>query len=120
MDEKTQQDSEKDPASENPLFYENKTLHIYCPASIAFDFIELSNKEFAGKQYAALSHLLRSWKEARHVTYLLTEIMEIKEDNDELVKRIEMLENSLEEKIEEPKVKKKTLKTITGEVEVED
>ena len=101
----------KDPASKQPLFYDNKTLYIYCPAELANEFIKFANSEFYGKQYIALKELMRTWQETRHLAYMQTELYEMKE-------RIAEIENALMklagQKIEE---KSQPIKTIAGELD---
>lgn len=91
--------------------YDNKTLYIYCPPELALDFIEFSNKEFGGKQYVALKELLRTWREVRHIAYMLADVRDLDEEMLTIKERLTMLENKawpIEEK------KKKTIATMGG------
>lgn len=84
-----------DPAARNPLSYDNKTLYIYCPPELAMDFINFANKEFGGKQYIALKELMRTWRESRHVAYMIADIRDVSEELQTIKERLTMLENKM-------------------------
>jgi hypothetical protein len=98
----------KDPASKQPLFYDNKTLYIYCPAELADEFIKFANSEFYGKQYIALKELMRTWRETRHLAYMQADVYETKE---RLAAIEEVVMQSMIKKEEE---KPKVIKTMGG------
>lgn len=101
----------RDPASKQPLFYDNKTLYIYCPAELADEFIKFANAEFYGKQYIALKELMRTWRETRHLAYMQTEIYEAKE-------RIDSLEAALTKlAVADGEEKSQPIKTLGGRLD---
>lgn len=86
-------------------------LIIYCPPSLRDEFVEFAKVEFGQKQWIALTHLLRTYKEARNISQMHVEIEELKD-------RIENLEEHYKEiRVEKPP--RKVIKTMGGELEGE-
>jgi len=104
-----------DPAARNPLAYDNKTLYIYCPPELAMDFIEFANKEFGGKQYIALKELLRTWREMRHMAYMLADVRDLGEEMNVLKGRLNRLEEKAFDVDED-----KTIPTMGGGLKVKN
>lgn len=106
-----------DPAARNPLSYDNKTLYIYCPPELAMDFIDFANKEFGGKQYIALKELIRTWREMRHMAYMLADVRDLSEEMQTIRERLTMLENKAWP-VEEEEKAEEAIPTMGGKLKV--
>lgn len=86
-------------------------LIIYCPPSLRDEFVDFAKVEFGQKQWIALTHLLRNYKEARNISQMHMEIEELRD-------RIDNLEEHYKE-VRTEKIPKKVIKTFGGELEGE-
>jgi hypothetical protein len=73
-------------------------LKIDCPRKLGLEFINLAKKEFGSKQYVALSHLIRNYEEMRLVSHLITDLREVQENLEFVMKELNELKEEKKKK----------------------